>query len=142
MAKPCAWKADLRDDIGGPVAADPAVGLHAVAHAAAEQLVDRYTERLALDVPQCLVDPGDGTHQDRAATIETAPVERLPQIVDPRRVLSDQVVRQLMDGRFDRLRASFDDGLSPTDDSLVGVTLRKNQRGAAWYVLSRTIFMR
>src|SRR5690606_41984904 len=37
---------DLRDDVGGPVAADPAVGLHAIAHAPAQQLVDRHPQRL------------------------------------------------------------------------------------------------
>ena len=65
---------DAGDDVGRAVAADPAIDLHAVAHQAAEQFVHRHAQGLALDVPQRLVDAGDGAHQDRAAAIEAAAV--------------------------------------------------------------------
>ncbi len=114
------------DHVGGAVAADPAVGAHAVAHQAAEQLVHRHAQHLALDVPQRLVDAGDGAHQDRPAPIEAAAVQRLPQVVDAARVLADEVVGQFVHRRFHRTRAAFDDGLAPAGDALVGLDLQEH----------------
>src|SRR5690606_10776879 len=119
----------LGDDVGGPVAADPAVGLDPVAHQAAEQLVDRHAQGLALNVPQRLVDAGDRAHQDRAAAVEAAAVEHLPQVVDARRVATDQVVAQLAHGRLDGVRAALDHRLAPAADAFVGVDA---QEQPAW----------
>ena len=43
-----------------PVATDPAVHLHAVAHQTTEQFIHGRAQYLALDVPQRLIDAGDG----------------------------------------------------------------------------------
>ena len=108
------------------VAADPAVGAHLVAHETAEQLVHRHAQHLALDVPQRLVDTGDGAHQDRAAAVETGAIHGLPEVIDAARVLADQVVGQLMHRRFHRARTAFDDGLAPAGDALVGFDLQEH----------------
>ena len=118
--------ADGGDDITRTVAADPAVHLHLVAHPPAQQVVDRHAEGLALDVPQGLVDAGDGAHQDRAAAIKAAAVHGLPQVVDAARVLADQEWRHLVDGRFDRARAPFDHRFAPADDAFVGLDLEQH----------------
>jgi hypothetical protein len=114
------------DDVGRAVAADPAVGLHLVAHQAAQQFVDRRAQDLALDVPQRLVDAGDRAHQDRAAAVEAGAVHGLPQVVDAGRVLPDQVGLEFLDRGFDGARAAFDDGLAPADDAFVGVDFQEH----------------
>jgi hypothetical protein len=114
------------DDGRWPIPADPAVDLDAVAHLAAEQLVDRHAERLALDVPERLVDAGDRTHQDRAASVEIAAVHRLPEVVDARRVLPDQLAGELLHGCLDGARAAFDDRLAPAADAFVGLDLQEH----------------
>ena len=49
----------------------PAVRVYVdpVEHPAAEKFVDRDAERLALDVPQRLLDPADGGEHDRSAPL-------------------------------------------------------------------------
>ena len=74
------------------IAADPGIDADAVAHLAAEQFVHRHAQGFALDVPQRLVDAGQGTHVDAAAPIEAAAVEHRPVVFDVARVLADQVV--------------------------------------------------
>ena len=64
--------------------------MHVVARAAAEQLVDRHAERLALDVPQRGVDRGDRRHRHRPAPPVGALVEVLPDVLDAARVAPDQ----------------------------------------------------
>jgi hypothetical protein len=58
--------------------------------AAAEQLVDRQSGELALDVPQGGVDRGDRAHRHRPAPPVGAPVEVLPGVLDPGRVAAQQ----------------------------------------------------
>lgn len=116
---------DLLDDRARAVAADPAIGLHAVAHQPAQQLVYRHAQRLALDVPQRLVDTGDRAHQDGAATVETGAVHGLPQVVDARRILADDIAGQFVYGGLHRTGAAFDNRLSPTGNALVGFDLEE-----------------
>jgi hypothetical protein len=105
----------------GIVAADPSVDPHAVAHVPAEQRVHRDAAGLAGDVPQRLVDPRDGAREDRPASVEAALRQRLPQVLDPQRVRPDHDVGQLVDRGAHRLGPPLDDGLSPSDDALVGL---------------------
>ena len=54
------WAAICVAEPRGLVAADPGVDAHRVAHRAAEQRVHGRAVRLARDVPQRVVEPGDG----------------------------------------------------------------------------------
>src|SRR5690606_9700911 len=69
-------------DALGTVPADPSVHTHPFAHRPAEKGVDRHTERSAMNIPQRLIDAGDGAHQDRPPAVEATPVQRLPYILD------------------------------------------------------------
>ena len=80
-------RGDLRGDVVRAVAADPGVDPHPVARRAAEELVDRDAERFPLDVPQRLLDPGEGAGEDRAAAVEAAAIENLEVVLDPERIL-------------------------------------------------------
>ena len=71
------------------VAADPAIDLDAVAAFAAQQLIHRHAERLALDVPHGLLDARDRTGQDGAAAVEARAVHLLERILDVRRASYD-----------------------------------------------------
>ena len=84
---------------------DVVVDPRLVAGLAAEQLVDRHAEVLARDVPERDVDGAERAHDRRAAEVARA-VQVLPVVLDPQRVLADQVVRELVDDRFGRLQDS------------------------------------
>ena len=60
-----------------------------IAMLAAEQLVDRYPKRLALDVVEGDIDCGDGCGEDASAFEVLAPVEVLPDGTDVEWVLPD-----------------------------------------------------
>ena len=70
-----------------------------VAELAAQQVPDRRAVVLALDVPQRDVDGGEGAREDVAAE-RPHPVERLLDVVDPERVLTDEVLPELVDDRL------------------------------------------
>src|SRR6218665_3196601 len=90
-----------------------------VPHQAAEQLVYRDAERLALDVPQGLIDAGDGAHEDRSATVKARTLHHLPAVIDACRVLPDQVRLQFMHCRLNGARMAFDHRFAPADEALV-----------------------
>jgi hypothetical protein len=87
--------------------------------------MDRLAERLALDVPQRLVDARDGAHVDGATAIEAAAIHDGPVVLDQEGILADQVVCQFVDGGLDGQRTAFDDRLAPADDALVGLDLQE-----------------
>ena len=90
---------------------------------------------LARDVPQGLVDAGDGAGEHRAAAVKAAPGQHLPVVLDAQRVLADQLVGQLGHGGTHGLRAALDYGLAPSGDPLVGLDAQeqppwRHQEGA------------
>ena len=89
-------------------------------------MVHRYAERLALDVPERLIDAGDRTHENRAAAIERAAVHGLPVIVDARGIFADELLADLGDRGFDAARAAFDHGLAPADEAFVRLDLEEH----------------
>ncbi|MNO95535.1 hypothetical protein D3C76_871800 [compost metagenome] len=111
--------------VGRAVAADPRIHADLVPHLATQQVTDRHTQRLALDVPQRLVDTGQGAHVDRAATVEAAAIEHGPDVFDVARVFADQVVGQFFNGGSNRVRAAFDHGLTPAGHAFVGLDLEE-----------------
>lgn len=93
------------------VAADPGVHLHALAHAAAEQLPHGHAERPALDVPQCDVQAGQGRlrcairddlwmdgkvthHEHGPAAVEARAVGVLPDVLDPSAVPAEECLAE------------------------------------------------
>jgi hypothetical protein len=71
--------------------------------------VDGCAPDLAGDVPERLVDAGDGAAQDRSAPIEAALGQDLPVILDAQRIGAGEVVEELGNAGGDRLRPSLDD---------------------------------
>ena len=88
----------LEEGLGRALGAVPAVGVaeHAVAHPAAEELVDRHAERLAEDVPAGDLDRGDDGAVDMAAVERDAVEHALGERGDPPRVLADREVLELV----------------------------------------------
>ncbi len=113
-------------DVGGAVAADPGIDLDLVAHLAAEQRMDRLSQRLALDVPQRLVDAGNRAHVDGAAAIEAGAVHDVPVVLDQEGILADQIVFQLMHGRLHGQCPAFHHRLAPADNALVGLDFQEH----------------
>src|SRR5699024_889555 len=111
--------------VAGAVSADPRVRADPIPDLPTEQLMNRLTERLALDVPQGLVDSGDRTHENGATAVEATAVHDRPQVFDVRWVLADEQVGELIDGGSHRGGFAFEDGLTPTDDPFVGFNLEK-----------------
>ena len=116
-------------DIRGTVAADPAVDLESVAAGAAQQFIDRNPERLALDVPESLIDAGDGAHDLRAAAVEAAPVHHLPDVLNAGGVLAGDQPAELLHAGAHRIGTPLDNRLSPAGNSFVGVDLQEKPAG-------------
>ncbi len=98
---------------GVRAAAHVGIDPHAVARRAAEQLVDRHAQRLALDVPQGLLDAAQGAGEDRSAAIKGMAIDGLPMVHHLPRILADQVGGDLLHGDGARLCPSFEDRLAP-----------------------------
>ena len=97
--------------------------LHPLAAGAAQELVDRHAERLAEDVPEGDVDRRDGGADDLAALEVGAAVQRLPEVLDPARVLADQEAREVLEHPLHRQLAAGDAALADAADPLVGLDL-------------------
>src|ERR1700734_2416807 len=102
------------------------VDTHAIARGAAQQLIDGNSERLALDVPQRLIDAAQGAREDWTAAIEGMTVDGLPMVSDAARILADQVRLDFLDCLAAGERAAFGDGLSKPDNSGVRVDLEEH----------------
>ena len=113
--------AALHQLLGG-LAKDVVVDTQAVARLAAQQLIDRYPEVLAGDVPEGDVDGAEGAHDGRAAKVARA-VEVLPVMLDPQRVLADQVGRELVDDGLARLEVAPGARFAQSHDALIGLDL-------------------
>ena len=97
------------------------VGPDLVAHLAAQQFVDRHTQRFALDVVERHLDSGLGAVLDRTAAREVAVVDGLPQLFNPEGILtSDHAAVFLDQRRHGRRPASR---VAPAGDPLVGLDL-------------------
>ena len=118
--KPCALQLLHLIGLAG-VSIDP----NAVARGSAQQFVNGDAERLALDIPERLVDPAESAGEDRAAAIESMPVNGLPVFGDRARIFADQVRLDFLDGFGARQRAAFGDGFAQADDAGVGVDLQE-----------------
>ena len=115
--------------IGGAVAAHPAVHPHLIAAAAAHQLPDRHIEVFALDIPQGLIDAGDGAHQDAAAAVEAAAEQHSPQVFDLHGVGTNEVRLHLMDALAYGGGAAFQHRLAPAGNACIGADLNKSPAG-------------
>ena len=113
------------DDIGRPVAADPAIDPHLLAHRPAQQRMHRLVQHLALDVPQRLVDAGQRAHVNGAAAIKAAAIQHRPMILDRRRVLADQIIGQLGDTGRHGFGAALHHRLAPAGDAFIGLDLQE-----------------
>src|SRR5207248_8660550 len=82
------------------------------------------------DVPHRLLDAAEGAGQDRAAAVEGMPVDRLPVVLDPARILPDQVFLDFLDSGLDRARPPLHHGLAVADQVAVGVHLQEEPPGA------------
>ena len=101
------------------------VDAHPLPRRAAEQFVNRYSQRLALDVPQGHVDAAQGAGEYRAASIEGMAVYRLPVMNHLARVFAHEVRLELLHSGRDGRRPPFDDWLSQPDNPGIGVNLQE-----------------
>ena len=113
------------------VAADAAVDPHPLADRTAEQLVHGHAAHLAGNVPERLVDPGDGAREHRAAAVEAALGQHLPVVLDRQRILADQQRSEFLDSGTHGGRLALDHRLAPADDALVG--LDPQEQPARWH---------
>ena len=112
--------------IGGAVAAYPAIHPHLIAAAAAHQLPDRHIEVFALDIPQGLIDAGDGAHQDAAAAVEATAEQHSPQVFDLHGVGTNEVRLHLMDALAYGGGAAFQHRLAPAGNACISADLNKS----------------
>jgi hypothetical protein len=75
---------------------------------------------LSLDVPECLVNPGESTVQHATAVVEASTIHCLPVVFDPTWVLSDEILLEFRDSTEHCVGFPFEIGLTPADDPEVG----------------------
>ncbi len=95
---------------------------HLVPDAAAQQLVHRHAEGLALDVPQGDVHRRDGGHDDRTPEILGA-VEILADVLNTEGVLADEIGLEFFNGGRRGAEEAPVARLAQADDAGVGVDL-------------------
>lgn len=121
----------LRAQFPGPFDGSIALGLvsgrgegrDAVALLAAEQLINRHPQRLALDVVKGDVDRRDGRLQDAPAFEVLAAIDLLPDPADLHRVTADQELAIVLDRAGHGLLATAQAALAPAEDALIGLDL-------------------
>ena len=92
-----------------------------VADLAAQQIVDRHAQRLALDIPQRHVDGGNGRGLNALSRKESAPVELLPDVLGVERALSDQQRFEVLQGADHGQFPAGESRLTHAIDTLVRV---------------------
>ena len=92
-----------------------------VARRAAEQLVDRQPQQLAVESQSACSMPERALVRISPAAVEGVLVHRLPEVDDPRRVLPDQPRLELLHRRLAGQRPPLQDRLAQADDALLGV---------------------
>ena len=99
----------------------------AVAHLAAEQLVDRHAERLGLDVEQRILDRGHRLLVDAARRLAGDGVLHRHDALDRPRVLADQAGRHAADHGGEAGAAVAFVVFRPADDPVVGGDLQERE---------------
>ena len=95
-------------------AAEVPVQPDVVSHGAAPQLVAGNAVHLAEDVPERDVDPAHRRAADDVVAVpEVLPEHHLPQVLDPRRVLADDQLGEVLDGAHDGACVPLERGLAP-----------------------------
>src|SRR5438105_4235522 len=78
---------------------DVVVDARFVPRLATQERIHRDAKVLASDVPERNIDGAEGAHDRRAAEMHRA-IEVLPVVLDPQRILTDEVQRELLDHLF------------------------------------------
>ena len=108
---------------------DPAVDLDFFPDGAAENIIHRQAQGFASYIPQTLFNAGNGTHQNRAAPVKSAPVQNLEKVFDLRRVPPDNILFQLFNGSGNGVSSALDHRLAPTGNSVIGGGFEKEPAG-------------
>ena len=103
------------------------VDRNAVAQLAAEQLIDRHAQRLALDVEQRVLDGGDGLADDAAARLGRSGGEHGVDQLDLHRVHADHVGHQRLDHARQAGAAEAFVVFRPADDAVGRHELEKRE---------------
>ena len=106
-----------------------AIHADSVTAGAAQHLMDRHIVIFALDVPQSLLDTGNGTAKYHTAAIESPSIHQLPKVLDLQRICTDQHSLQFMYCRFYGLSTAFQNRLTPADNALVCFDFQKHPSG-------------
>jgi len=93
------------------------VGQHAVADAAAQQIIDGPAEGLAFDIPKRDVDGGDSGGLDALRREKTGAEKQLPNMLGAEGVFANEQRFEMFDGALHRQLAPGDAGLAQAADA-------------------------
>ena len=103
-----------------------AVGVIVAAHAARDRtgppssLIHRHSQHFAANVPQRLIDAGDGRAHHRTRAIEAVHIHRLPVMLHLHRIGADQEVAEVVDAGHHCAGFAFERAFAPADHALIG----------------------
>src|SRR5664280_1260575 len=101
------------------ISIDVLVDARAIADSTSEEYVDRDVESLPHEVPQSLVDSTDRARHDGARRVEGGAVHQVPQVLNPRGVLSQQEVLELVDRCLDNPVSALEGRLTESVEPVV-----------------------
>ena len=100
------------------------VGAHLVAALAAQQLINRHAQGLALDIPEGDVDGGQSAHEDGAAKVHAA-VEIIPVVLNAEGILADEIALHLFQHAHAAVQIAPGADFAGAVDAGIGVDLDK-----------------
>ena len=112
-------EAVLDELLGGGTREMP-VDPDALTRRAAEEVVDRCSEPLPLEIPERDVDPGDGAHDHLAGRPERAPHHLAPPVLDPAGILADEQLLEVVEDAEHAATPAGEARLADSRQALVG----------------------
>ena len=104
----------------GKVPADMHIGVDMIPAQAAQKLVNRDAEGLALDIPEGQVDGRHGGPGDALGRKKTTSRKTLPKVFGPERILPDEKRAEMIEAADDGVFAASDAGFTQSDMAVVG----------------------
>src|SRR4029453_4186297 len=102
-------------------ARQPSIGTDLVPHLTAQHLPGRDTERAALQIPQGLLESCKSRHEHGTTAKKTPPISDLPDVLDRKRVRTDEAVAEDLECAFDRFSPSFEACFAPAEATVVAL---------------------
>src|SRR5205823_3258436 len=88
-----------------------------------KKLIDRNPESLTANVPERLINAGDGRAYDRTRPVKAVNVHGLPVMLHLHGILANHEFTEVLNARHGSLSFALECAFSPADNALIGLEL-------------------